>query len=98
VRAVIRAALAQAVKWRQVGYNVALDASRPPNRPAEIESPPSEDVEKLVKAGYEGMDPTSGVLLYLAAVTGARRGELCGLKWVRYQLGNRHAHHRSIRR
>jgi integrase len=81
VHAVIRAALAQAVKWQQVGYNVALDASPPPNRPAEIESPPSEDVEMLVKAGYEGMDPTSGVLLYLAAVTGARRGELCGLKW-----------------
>ncbi len=81
VHAVIRAALAQALQWRLVGYNVALDATPPPLRPAEVESPAPEDVEKLVNAGYESMDPTSGVLLYLAAVTGARRGELCGLKW-----------------
>lgn len=81
VHSVIRAALAQAVKWQLVGYNVALDATPPPMRPADVESPAPEDVEKLVKAGYDGMDPVSGVLLYLAAVTGARRGELCGLKW-----------------
>ena len=82
VHAVIRAALAQAFKWRMVSYNVALDATPPPLRPADVESPEPEDVEKLVRAGYEcSMDPVSGVLLYLAAVTGARRGELCGLKW-----------------
>jgi integrase len=81
VHAVVRAALAQAVKWRLVGYNVALDATPPPLRPADVESPAPEDVEMLVRAGYQGMDPVSGVLLYLAAVTGARRGELCGLKW-----------------
>ena len=82
VHAVIRAALAQAVKWRLVSHNVALDASPPPLRPAAVVSPPPEEVEKLVKAGYEGVDSVSGVLLYLAAVTGARRGELCGLKWA----------------
>jgi integrase len=81
VHAVVRAALTQAVKWRLIGYNVALDATPPPLRPADVESPPSEDVEKLVAAGYDSIDPVSGVLLYLAAVTGARRGELCGLKW-----------------
>jgi integrase len=81
VHAVIRAALTQAVKWRLVSHNVALDATPPPLRPADVESPDPEDVEKLVKAGFESMDPVSGVLLYLAAVTGARRGELCGLKW-----------------
>ena len=81
VHAVIRAALAQAVKWRLVSYNMALDATPPKLHQEEVESPSPEDVEKLVRAGYEGMDPVSGVLLYLAAVTGARRGELCGLKW-----------------
>jgi len=81
VHAVIRAALTQAVKWRELSYNAALGATPPPLRPADVESPPSEDVEKLVAAGYESTDPTSGVLLYLAAVTGARRGELCGLRW-----------------
>jgi integrase len=81
VHAVIRAALTQAVRWRLVGYNVALDATPPPLRPADIESPDPEDVEKLVNAAYESVDPASGVLLYVAAVTGARRGELCGLKW-----------------
>jgi len=81
VHAVIRAALAQAIKWRLVGYNVALDATPPPLRPSDVGSPDPEEVEKLVRAGYESMDPVSGVLLYLAAVTGARRGELCALRW-----------------
>ena len=81
VHAVIRAALTQAVKWRLVGYNVALDATPPKLRQKPVESPAPEAVERLIKAGYESIDPVSGVVLWVAAMTGARRGEVCGLKW-----------------
>jgi integrase len=48
---------------------------RPPINP-----PTPEDVAVLLAAA-EKRDPDLGMFVRMAAVTGARRGELCGLRW-----------------
>jgi integrase len=47
---------------------------------AEIHPPTPEEVSRLLETAYEA-DPDFAVLLWLAATTGARRGELCALRW-----------------
>jgi integrase len=46
---------------------------------------PPEEVSRLLETAYEA-DPDFAVLLWLAATTGARRGELCALRWRNVDL------------
>jgi integrase len=77
---VLRAALAQAVRWRWVTTNVAslarLRAGREPPRAVMSAG----EVRAVVKAA-ETIDPAAGLALRLAAVAGARRAELAALRW-----------------
>jgi integrase len=77
-----RSALTQAVRWRLVGRNVALDASAPPIRRPPAKAISLEDLHRLIDAA----DPEFQTLLVLAATTGMRRGELCGLVWEALDL------------
>lgn len=80
VHAVLRRALQQGVKWGWIQSNPAVLASPPRvhNRP--IEAPEPAVVSRLIqKAGDD--NPDMATFLQLAATTGARRGELCGLHW-----------------
>lgn len=88
VHALVGAALHQAERWDLVDRNVARRASPPPVRPAEIRAPSPEEVRALVAAAEE-IEPTLAPLLLIAALTGARRGELCALRWsdVEWQSG-----------
>lgn len=79
--AVIRSALKQGVKWDWVPINVAEKASPPRLRKASTRPPTPEEVGKLVARAAAGRYPEFAVLLHLAVITGARRGELCGLRW-----------------
>src|SRR5437870_3263338 len=54
-----------------------------PNR--DIKPPSAETVAQLIDAAYED-DPALGAFLWLATITGARRGELCGLRWSAVDL------------
>src|ERR1039458_6192997 len=74
------AALTQAEKWDLVERNVARRASPPPVHAAVVAPPSPKDVQALLVAA-EKVDPGLAVLLLLAALTGARRGELCALRW-----------------
>lgn len=78
IHAVIRRALAQGVKWGLVAVNVAADAS-PPTVRTERRVPPSPEVVRRLVAAEK--DEEMAVLYRLAIATGARRGELCGLRW-----------------
>ena len=51
-------------------------------------SPSPDEVRRVVEAA-ESIEPTLASLLLLAALTGARRGELCALRWsdVEWQDG-----------
>jgi integrase len=85
VHAIIRAALQQAVRWRWLASNPALLTS-PPTGPAHrIRPPVPADVLRLLEAMAERR-PDLAVLLRVAAATGARRGELCALRWRHVDL------------
>jgi integrase len=81
VHAVIAAATKQGVKWGEIkGQDPALSATAPsvPRRSKDV--PTVEQVQALIQKA-EKDDPDMAALIALAAVTGARRGELCGLRW-----------------
>jgi integrase len=86
VHALIGAALHQAERWGYVDRNVARRASPPPVHAAQIEAPPPEDVQAMLVAA-EKIEPALAVFLFLAALTGARRGELCALRWSDIDFG-----------
>lgn len=85
VHAVLRRALAQGVKWGMLTINPAVNAS-PPREPRHEVSPPDPaDVARLI-AHAEETNPALGCFLRLAATSGARRGELCALRWRHINL------------
>jgi integrase len=55
---------------------------------AEIAAPSPDEVQRIIEAA-EATEPALAGLLLLAALTGARRGELCALRWsdVDWQAG-----------
>jgi integrase len=80
VHAVLRGALGQAVRWGWIPANPAANASPPKLRRRDITPPPMEATVKLLEAADEH-DPDFGTVLRVFVATGARRGEVCGLRW-----------------
>jgi integrase len=80
VHALIGAALHQAEKWDLVDRNVSKRATPPTVRTAQVEAPSPEQVQAILTAA-EAIEPGFASLLLLAALSGARRGELCALRW-----------------
>lgn len=80
VHVVVRRSLVQARKWGWITHNPAVDAT--PGRVVrhEIEPPEPAGVMRLIGRA-DAAEPDLGVFLRLAATTGARRGELCALRW-----------------
>ena len=91
VHALIGAALHQAERWDLVDRNVAHRATPPPVHAAEVVAPSPDEVQRIIEVA-EAIEPTLASLLLLAALTGARRGELCALRWsdVDWQAGTLH--------
>jgi integrase len=85
VHRVLKEALGHAVRWQLV-YRNAADAVEPP-RPDryEIRIPPPEDIRRILAAADE---TPHGTLIYVAATTGLRLGELLGLRWREIDLSN----------
>jgi integrase len=78
--AVLSAALHQAEKWGWIDRNPIVRASPPPARQREI-IPPTIDEVRLLVVECERLNPDLARLFTVAATTGCRRGELCGLQW-----------------
>jgi integrase len=78
VHYVAKGALERARRHGRVPTNVALDAEPPSMRRTEVRPPTVDELGRLLNAAD---DPNFRTFLYLAATTGARRGELCGLRW-----------------
>ena len=85
VHAIIRGALSRAVKWGWTNTNPARDASPPTVRRSEPVLPTPDTVLRAIRIAQED-NPAFGLFLRLAAATGARRGELCALKWTNLDL------------
>ena len=76
----ISAALSLALRWDLVAENVAKKARPPSIPPGAVKSPSAADVERIITLANQ-RDPRLATLIFLAALTGMRRGELCGLRW-----------------
>jgi integrase len=79
-------ALEQAVTWRLVAHNAASHASPPPVPSTEVVALAPEQVAVLLDAADRATSPWLGTWTVLAAATGARNGELCGLEWCDLDL------------
>jgi integrase len=82
---ILSAAFNQAVRWGWIDSNPVLRASPPAVRGAEILPPTRQELKRLLEACASDHQDL-GSLIYLAATTGARRGELCGLRWADVDL------------
>ena len=80
VHNIIRGALTQGVKWGWIGVNVAAAAKPPPVPKPVVTTPEPAIVRNLVETAT-AVDPELATFLRLSAVTGARPGEMCGLRW-----------------
>lgn len=76
----LRAALTQAVRWGWVSTNVAATARLGRRKTAPRGALSADEVRRAIEAAA-GIDAAAGLCLRLAAVTGARRGELAALRW-----------------
>ncbi len=84
VHAILSGALARSVRWGWIAVN-PLDQVEPPATPAPNPKPPTAtEAARIVNASFD--DPDWGTLVWLAMMTGARRGELCGLRWTGLDL------------
>jgi integrase len=78
---VLRAALAQAVRWGWASTNVA-SLSRLRSTKASRRAVMTVDEVRAVMAAAATIDPAAELMLRVAAVTGARRAELAALRWT----------------
>jgi integrase len=78
--AVIRRAFRQAVRWGWIATNPATNATPPRLVRADLSPPNVDQVGKLLRQASTD-DPGLGRFLHVAASTGARRGEICALRW-----------------
>ena len=80
VHAVLRTALQQGVRWGWLATNPAANATQPRATQHDAVLPSPADVLHLVESSAK-VNWALPYFLRLAAVTGARRGELCALRW-----------------
>lgn len=76
---ILNGAFRRAVRWRWLAIN-PLTLVEPPARLPPTPRPPSpEDAARILNTAWT--DPDWGMLVWLTAVTGHRRGELCAIRW-----------------
>ena len=80
VHAILASACELAVDWGWLARNPAKRDTHLPARAPRTRAPSVDEITRIVDAA-EQLDPVKAVLLVVAAMTGARRGELCALKW-----------------
>jgi integrase len=84
---VISGALSAAVRWGWLPFNPA-ETARIPAKPRPQPRPPSPaEAARIVEEAWRRNDEW-GLYIWLAMVTGARRGELLALRWRHVDLDN----------
>jgi integrase len=79
IHAVLMGAGKRGVRWRWFGVNPFEQADPLPMARPEPKPPTADQAAQIVTAAFADVD--WGMLVWLAMVTGARRGELCALTW-----------------
>lgn len=80
IHAAISSMMSQACRWGWRDSNPAQWASRPAIRRRRPTAPTPQEVMKLVDAARRSRRPEYATLFFVAATTGLRRSELCGLR------------------
>lgn len=81
---ILSGALNRAVRWRWIAVNPA-DQAEKPGLPQPNPHPPSApEAARLVTEAWK--DPDWGAFVWVAMTTGARRSELCALRWSAVDL------------
>jgi integrase len=88
VHALIGVALHQGEKWGLLDRDVSRRATPPPVHPSEVEAPNVEEVRAIIAAAEE-IEPPFAAMLIITALVGARRGEMCGLRWSDFDSNGR---------
>ena len=91
IHSVVHRALEQGIAWDWIAYNPARRATPPPARRPSIHLPSADEVVRLIEAAH-AVNSSLPIFLRLAAVTGARRGELCALQWQHIDFQRRTLH------
>lgn len=86
----ISAAYESAKVWEWLFHNPVEDARVPPPPPPDPQPPSPDDAARIMNAAWRVND-WLGALVWLAMTIGARRGELCALRWSHLQV----RHHMS---
>jgi integrase len=86
IHAILSGAFGTAVRWEWIERNPASSAKLPKARPRTPSSPTPDAVAKVIATARDLELELLALYLWLAAVTGARRGELCGLQWADLDL------------
>lgn len=82
----LNGAFQDALRWKWITVN-PLDQAEPPKAPTPNPKPPTpEEAAAIVNEAFK--DLSWGMLVWVAMTTGARRGELCALRWDLLDLDN----------
>lgn len=82
---ILSGALDRAVAWKWISVNPAEQADKPPVPRPEPRPPTSEEAASLVAAAWVS-DADWGAFVWTKMTMGARRGEICALRWSHLQL------------
>lgn len=71
----------KAVQWGVIKENPCTRAEKPKSEEVDVQVLTEEEVSRLFAALEEDAPPQYSAIVQLAIGTGARRGEICGLRW-----------------
>jgi integrase len=83
--AVLSGALNAAMRWGWIAVNPLEAVKRPRQQHPKPDPPTAEEAARIVSAAWQ-QDADWGTFVWLAFITGARRGELLGLGWDHLDL------------
>jgi integrase len=75
----LSAAFRRAVRWAWIDRSPTSEAAAPPQPHPEPQPPTPVEATRILTEAWK--DPDLGPLVWVAMATGARRGELCALRW-----------------
>ncbi len=84
VHAILSGAFMRAVRWGWIAFS-PVEQTEPPSTPRPNPSPPT-PAEAAAILTEAWKDPDWGTFILFAMTTGARRGEVCGLRWSQLDL------------
>lgn len=81
---ILSGAFKRAVRWRWVAVSPIVQAEPPPAPKPNPAPPTPAEAARLLNEAWR--DPDWGTFLWVAMTTGARRGELCAVRWSAVNL------------